>query len=168
MANIISLVRNGGEMVANVESLVEENRELRNVIEEQGALIVVVNEKLQKLQDAVEQVIDHVLDTKTKSFIGKKPEFLPKTIDEVTKFSEKEIREIIHRAANRQQKGYTRIYSKLSEITGIDIYKCGKTRIAKSHGLGFTNTGESYINMIFVKGIEKEAAAVALDIIRNK
>lgn len=60
------------------------------------------------------------------------------------------------------------MYSKLNELTGVDVYEIGKTVITKVDGLGFKNPQESYINTVFKKGVQFEAAAIALDMIRNK
>lgn len=138
-------------------------------------MVVRVDARLNTLESRTEDILEletetnaAVLDNKTKTYVGKKPEFIDEVIEEVKSLSPKEIRKLIYRASRNQQEGYLKIYSKLMEITGVDIYQAGKMRINKRDGLGFTNPGYSYINTLFHKGIEKEAAAVALDMIRNK
>lgn len=148
-----------------VTILLEELRDRDKRIEMQ---LQIMTSNIEDVKGEVEEIGINVSEAKQKTFVGKKPVFLQTTLEEVSKIGHKEIRQLIYRAANNQQKGYTRIYSKLSEITGIDIYQAGKSRITKKDGLGFTNGGVTYINTLFIKGVEHEAAAVALDIIRNK
>lgn len=124
--------------------------------------------ELETVKNSVMDIATSVVDLKDTNHIGKKSVILSALTTEVSAMTVEEIRQAINRAANRQQKGYMRIYSKLCDITGVDIYAIGKVKIGADDGLGFTNGGESYINTIFKEGVQMEAAAIALDIIRNK
>lgn len=182
MASVLTLFKNGGQMVEDMDVLLtqvseiaQENHTLKMIIEKQGAILVsladeisTISQKIDEIQDTVNLNVKNTDEIKTTEYIGKVPKFLPTLMEEVERLDHREIRNLIRRATKNQKEEYVRLYTKLAEITGINVFKVGKHRITKRHGLGFTNSGESYINTLFIKGIEREAAAIALDIIRNK
>jgi|SRR5699024_4005552 len=166
--SFMTRVTGGKEVIETVEELKTENSLLIRVVEEQGALISVLREEIADIKTYVAEIKDVVTDTNTKHFVGKKPEFLPGLMEEVKQMTPKQIRSVLWKASGNQQDGYNRIYAKLSDMVGFNVKDHGKSRILKRDNLGFTNNGESYINTLFKKGVECEAAAIALDIIRNK
>lgn len=185
MLNKFSMAVNGA-VVERIEEgfgvIGADNQKMAEVIDGALRYIVDVHGYMQRLESqiaVVESKIEDVLeistdtnvvvnDVKTKNHIGKKPEFLRAVTEEVETLTAKEIRKLIKRAANWQQKGYMKIYSKVSEITGVDVLEIGKVRITEEDGLGFSDNNKTYINTLFKKGVHKEAAAIALDMIRNK
>lgn len=179
---MMDLLRDGGKMIIDVEEikdivtgLTRENSTLRTLVEKQGAIIVSLNEqmgefsrKLNSMEDTLTSNAQSTDDMKRKTYVGKKAEFLKESIEEVKSLTHKDIRRLIFRAAGNQRGGYLRIYSKLSDMTGIDIYSAGKNAVRKNDGLGFVNPQKTYINTVFLKGVQYEAAAISLDIIRNR
>lgn len=165
-----------------LDTLLSENQTLGGIIIKQDGVINSLMAIVQRIDASFTTVIDHVTDIKeraenieavvfeqvTTNHIGKKPVLLEQVQKETEKLTVKEIRALINRAANRQQKGYNVLYAKLHELTGVDVYEIGKTVITKVDALGFVNPQETYINTVFKKGVQFEAAAIALDMIRNK
>lgn len=165
-----------------LEVMERENQSLSSLVVKQNGVITTLLEIVTRIDSSFETVLNGVADIKertenieaavfeqvTTHHIGKKPVLLESATEEVDSLTVKEIRAIINRAANRQQKGYSEIYAKVAEITGVDIYAVGKTIITKADGLGFVNPQETYLNTLFKKDVHKVAAAIALDKIRNK
>lgn len=170
------------EVTGRLDVLAQENETLSSLVIKQDGVISSLLAIVTRIDSSFTQVIDGVNDIKertenieavvfeqvTTHHIGKKPVILESAETEVESMTEKEIRAVINRAANRQQKGYSEIYAKIAEITGVDVYAIGKTVITKADGLGFVNPQETYLNTLFKKGVHKIAAAIALDKIRNK
>src|SRR5690625_2327622 len=90
MANVITLFKNGGQMVMDVEemkeylvNLAEENTVLKRLIETQGAIIValkdeigVISRKLDDINDRVNTSARTTNEIKHKKFIGQEMELL--------------------------------------------------------------------------------------------
>lgn len=185
MTNKLTRMINGNvveRMVERFEVVDSANQQLQELVVGAVRYITEVHGYMQRLesqlevmQSKVEDMVElstetnaAVLEAKTTNHIGKKPEFLKPIKDEVAKLTADEIRQTIHGAARRQPTGYNTIYLKIREMTGIDVFAVGKIAITKADGLGFVNKSETYINAIFKKGVQNEAGAIALDIIRNK
>lgn len=130
--------------------------------------ISVLQSKIEDVLEVSAETSAVVAELRGSNHIGKKPIVLREAIEESSKMSVKEIRQAIHGAARRQPSGYNAIYLKVREITGVDIFAVGKVRVTPADGLGFTDNNETYINAIFKKGVQEQAGAIALDIIRNK
>lgn len=158
----------GDEIINSVDSLSTENEELKRLVVDLSSSVYHLVEVYGDIKEDVGYLREMLDESKRTNYVGKKPEILKSSLKEVEDLDEKEIRKIIYMSANNQRSGYNRLYSKLIKITGVDIYAKGKSRINKRDGLSFTNSGMSYINTLFIEGVEKEAAAIALDIIRNK
>lgn len=175
MAGTITLFKKGGEAVENVNELVsmtrnltDENGVLRDSLEKYGAVIVGMQDMLEVFSQKIDNIEDHIVEDREKTFVGKRPEFLDTSFSEVQDLTHNEKRSFIYRAAGNQRSGYNRIYSKIEEMTGVRIRNFGKMKITRYDGLGVVKPQESYINTVFLKGVENEAAAIALDMIRNK
>lgn len=163
-----------GNVSRELSQTQEENNILKDIvmvlvreISEVKADLSTVIEMMSDVRDFTHEIKDTTSEQMNTTYIGKKPVLLPQITAEVERLTDKEIRALINRAANRQQKGYNEIYAKLAEITGIDVYAVGKTTIKKKDGFDFVSTQASFINTVFKKDIHKVAAAIALDKIRN-
>lgn len=186
MANVITLFKNGGQMVMDVEemkeylvNLAEENTVLKRLIETQGAIIValkdeigVISRKLDDINDRVNMSARTTNEIKHKKFIGQEMELLDTAKERVKNIPGKDVRKLIHRAAdahpNGRRKGYTAIYSKLYEITGYDVYEVGKVRLKKSDNINGWSKDPSYINAILRDGYGEETAVICLQILADK
>ena len=186
MANVITLFKNGGQMVMDVEemkeyivNLAEENTVLKRLIETQGAIIValkdeigVISRKLDDINDRVNTSARTTNEIKHKKFIGQEMELLDTAKERVKNITGKDVRKLIHRAAvahpSGRRKGYTIIYSKLYEITGYDVYEVGKVRLKKSDNISGWSKDPSYINAILRDGYGEETAVICLQILADK
>lgn len=169
-------------VVERLDVVVKENEALSGLVVKQDGVINTLLAVVTRIDSTFTTLLSEFADVKestgniesavfeqiTTHYMGKKPVLLKSAEAEVATLTDKEIRTIINRAANRQQKGYSEIYAKIAEITGVDVYVIGKTVITKADGLGFVNPQASFLNTLFKKGVHKTAAAIALDKIRNK
>jgi len=190
---VFNLVRNGGQVVENVEELLTmvgtvltENETLVTIVkqqsafmERQSAVIVaikdelgVIGRKMDKIQDEViasKNTTDEIKHTK---FYGQVTKLLPSAIERANKMAGSEIRELIHRAAmthpGGRRKGYTEVYIKFQEVTGICLYKIGQVRLKASDGIDGWKKDPSYINTIFKKGKQTEVAVICMQMIADK
>ena len=186
MANVMTLFRNGGRMVVDVEEmkeylvkLADENTALKRLIETQGAIIVALKDEVGVISRKLDDVIDGVNfsaqttdEIKHKKFIGQELELLDSAKERVKNLSGKGIRKLIRRAAlshaGGRRKGYTEIYNKLFEVTGYDVYKVGKITLKKSDNVDGWSKDLSYINTILRDGYGKETAIICLQILADK
>lgn len=185
MSGVAALLKDGGKMVSQVDSLVEmykesekRNETLYRVIEEQGATLTVLTEELTTLKKMTEEVHDVVKanltttdEIKRTKFVGKSVKILDEALEKVEGMSNNSIRSLIHRAAKShpsgKRKGYTRIYEKLFEVTGFNVYEIGPIRLKKSDGVEGWKKDPSYINTIFKEGYAKEAAVICLQMLAD-
>lgn len=150
-----------------LDALVKENEILKAIIQRIDSSFITVMDGVADIKERTENIEAVVFEQISVNHIGKKPVLLESVQDEVKAMTWKEIRTVFNKAANRQQKGYNELYAKLAEITGVDVYSIGKTVITKADKLGFVCGNETYLNTVFKKGVQYEAAAIALDKIRN-
>lgn len=175
MANKMEIFTRGGEMIDNVEdllkkvsSLVGENTELKLLNERQEAALTSMEDKVDTLSRKVDSLQDDLTANKETHYVGKRPEFLDEFLDEVKPLTHNEKRKLIYQGARNQKSGYNRIYGKVKEMTGVDVYQHGKLKISKFDQLGVIKPVPSFINTVFLKGVDSEAAAISLDMIRNQ
>ena len=184
--SVMELMRNGGQMIGDVERLlmkvdviVRENETLKVIVEKQGAIIVsmrdelgVVSRKLDDIKDEVSVSKQTAVEIKHTKFYGQTPKFLDGALEKVTRFTNREIRKLIHRAATShpsgRRKGYTQIYNKLAEISGFDVYTHGQMTLKKSDGIEGWSKDASYINTILKHGKQKEVAVICQQILADK
>lgn len=151
----------GTEMSAEVQAVMSMMKRYESLMREMLS-------EVETVKNTVKDISAEVLEMKGVNHIGKKPVLLAEVTAEVGKMTVKEIRSTIHGAARKQPTGYNAIYLKVRELTGVDIFAVGKIRVTPTDGLGFVDNNETYINALFKKGVQKQAAAIALDTIRNK
>jgi Mor family transcriptional regulator len=127
-------------------------------LDEQVEIVQTIKEHAAKTEKKVNTVM-------TKEIYGKKAVFLPQGIKEAKKLTNSEIRSLIHKAAKGHpggnRKGYTHIYNKLKELTGVDVYEIGQIALGKKDGIEGWSKDPSYINAILKNGIQVEAAVIA-------
>src|SRR5699024_6107556 len=144
-----------------------------------GAMLVAIRDDVGVLSRKIDEIKDEVTvsakttdDIKHKKFIGQEMVILESAEKRVENIGGKEVRKLIHRAAQSDQggrrKGYTRIYNKLYDVTGYDVYEVGKTTLKKSDGIDGWSKDPSYINTILRDGYEKETAIICLQILADK
>ena len=186
MANVMTLFRNGGQMVVDVDevkeyvvTLAEENAGLKRLIETQGAIIIALKDEIGVISRKIDEISDSVTfnaqttdELKHKKFIGQELELLDAAKERVKNMSGKEVRRLIHRAAlanpSGRRKGYTVIYNKLHDVTGYDVYEVGKITLKKSDNVDGWSKDPSYINTILRDGYGKEVAIICLQILADK
>jgi len=186
MTNVLTLIKNGGQMVIDMEDVKQyletmrtENSSLVDIIEKQGAIIVALKDEIGVISRKLDEIADNVTfnakttdDLKHKKFIGQELELLESAKERVKTMSGKEIRKIIHRAAEShsggRRKGYTHIYNKLFDISGYDVYSVGKVRLKKSDQIDGWAKDPSYINTILRDGYAEDTAAICLQILADK
>ncbi len=160
------------EFGGQLQTIQQENTLLKAIIQRMEAQQSTIIAKLEDVLDHVASASTGIHEVKTTEYIGKKATFLPQAVEEVERLTMQEIRNLVRSAAKAHptgtRKGYTTFYAKLKEITGVDVYTEGKVSIGKKDGLGFVAKDPSYINVIFKRGIHKEAAVIAKDILRTK
>ena len=184
--SVLELVRNGGQMVEGVETLlikvdgiVKENEMLKTVVEKQGAIIVAIKDEIGVLSRKIDKMHDEVTASKVTTdeikhtkFIGQSTKILPNAFERVEKLTGNEVRRLIGRAAKRHSKGprdgYKYVYEKLYDATGFDVYTIGKIRLKKTDGVDGWRKDESYINTILKEGYAKEVAVVCKQILADK
>lgn len=182
---VMNLMRNGGQMVNDVEEIKEqvgvvigENTVLKSIIEKQGAVIVAIKDELGVMSRKIDSMQDEVTynkkttdEIKHVKFVGQTTELLPTALERAKKMTNKQIRRLIHRAARSHkggwQKGYTHIYVRFEEATGINLYDEGKTVLKKSDEIEGWVKDPSYINTILKKDKQLEAAAVCMQIVAD-
>lgn len=181
LLSLNKLTGNGSlvEIEGKISELYQENNTLKelvnvvlSIVKRQEAHNSVVNSKLEDIQESLTKATLGVEEVKTTDYYGKRRVLLPQALEEVSKLSNSEIRSLIHKAARAhkggQRKGYTHIYEKLRDITGIDVYEMGKVPLKRKHGIEGWKKDPSYINTILLKGVQKEAAVVAMETLNRK
>lgn len=186
MATVMQLIRNGGQVIGDVEEirefvadLTKENKTLKMLAEKQGAIIVsimdeigVISRKLDDIQDEVTVSKNTTEEIKHTKFYGQKPELLRSALERAEEMNNREIRKLIHRAAKvykgGKRKGYTYIYNTLYEVTGYDVYEVGKVRLKKSDGIEGWGKDPSYINAILRDGKGEETAVICMQVLAEK
>jgi len=185
MSSVMQLIRNGGQVIEDVDlikeymkSLASENNMLKSTIEKQTAVLTavmdelgVVKQELFDIKDIVtvgKELSDEIKHTK---FIGQKPKILPTAREIADKMTGNAVRSLIHRAAKKHpsgiRRGYTVIYEKLAEVTGFDVYNIGKITLNKSDGVDGWKKDPSYINAILREGYKTEVAIVCKQILAD-
>jgi len=175
--NSSEVVLAGGQLEAlslTVHNVIQ--REVSAIVKsEMEPIIAMMSTFISRLDEQVEivqTIKEHAVKTEkkvntvmTKEIYGKKAVFLPQGIKEAKTLSNKEIRNLIHKAAKGHpggnRKGYTHIYNKLKELTGVDVYEIGKVALGKKDGIEGWSKDPSYINAILKNGIQVEAAVIA-------
>lgn len=107
-------------------------------------------------------------DMRETNYIGKKPEVLEGIMGEVKGITDKSYRSLMYSATNNQPEVYIEVYNKLTAIFKYNVKDIGKKKILTKDNRGYTKPQKSYLNTIILDGKKEEAAAIALDIIRNK
>lgn len=184
--SVVNLFRNGGQMVGDVEeikglvvSVIKENDLLKGIIERQGAIIVSIKDeigtmsrKLDSIQDEVTYSKNTTDEIKHTKFVGQTMKLLPTAVEKAKQMSGKQIRQLIHKAAQThgsgRRKGYTYLYNKIIEVTGFDVYEAGQVRLRKSDNIDGWKKDPSYINSIFKHGKQVDAAVVSMQILADK
>lgn len=184
--SVLRLVRSGGQVVGNIEELIEmvgtvikENVVMKAIIEKQGAIIVsvrdemgVMSRKLDTIQDEVRANKATTNEIKHTKFYGQTTKLLPEAVERAKRMTGGEVRKLIHRTAKShpsgRRKGYTVIYEKLNEVTGINVYDIGQISLKKSDGIDGWKKDPSYINTILKKGLQSEVAVICMQILVDK
>lgn len=153
-------------MMANqdrqIETLKRQNEAIMSVLKTVSSEITSVKSKLAESHEIISE-------DKVTHFIGKKPKLLQSVSDEVAGLSYKEIRQLILRACRYQKDNFDKFYAKLAQVSGKDVYAIGKTRLMpEENDFGAKDNNTTYINTVFKEGVHREAAAIALDMMRNK
>lgn len=149
-------------LIQRIDVLIQENENLRMMLES-------VTTEIVDIKSVMEQTSATVEEDKVTHYIGKKPKLLQSVSDEVAKMTYKEIRNLIKRACRYQKEEYSKFYAKLAQVSGKDVYAIGKTRLLpEENDFGAKDNNTTYINTVFKEGVHREAAAIALDMMRNK
>lgn len=167
------------ELNTQVSKVISENDVLKTIIEKQGALIVTLNDKLDVVSTKLDDVYNKITvsnkttdELKHTKFYGQKVKILDSAMKEASEMSNASIRRLIHRAAashpSGRRKGYTHIYLKTEEVTGVNVYDLGKTVLKKSDGIEGWSKDPSYINTILKEGLQKEVAVICQQILADK
>lgn len=190
---VLNFMRNSGQVVGNVEEIItkvdvviQENSVLKMLLEQQNSFIEtqsavivaikdelgVLGRKLDKMQDEVTVNMKTTDEIKHTKFYGQVTKLLPSAIERAEDMAGSEIRKLIHRAAmtnpGGRRKGYTEIYVKFQEVTGVCLYTEGQMRLKESDGIDGWKKDPSYINTIFKKGLQTEAAVVCMQMLADK
>lgn len=163
------------DVVKYVGVLEEKNNVLETLINRLLAEITTLKQSGEETKEMLYNITDLVLDgnntakdMRETNYIGKKPEVLEGIMGEVKGITDKSYRSLMYSATNNQPEVYIEVYNKLTAIFKYNVKDIGKKKILTKDNRGYTKPQKSYLNTIILDGKKEEAAAIALDIIRNK
>ncbi len=189
MTNVVELDKKwytNKDVVVAVKMVERENEILKGIISEVLSYVqrstsemTIIREEISTVREYITEVkeiasegkrtTDEIKHTK---FYGQVSKLLPDAMERAKKMAGGEVRKLIHRAAKAheggQQRGYTAVYEKLRDVTGVDLYAIGKITLKKTDGIDGWKKDPSYINAILKEGVQAEAAVICMQILADK
>lgn len=163
----------------DIDNLKDLLKETLSLIQRQTSENVMLKQELGVIKEYVIELKDIVVrgnkttdEIKHTKFIGQSMEVLPQIYDTISRMTVNAKRRKIINAGRhvggRSAKGFVDLYNMLENVTGINVMENGKKKLNATVNHKGRKPDPSYINVIFNKGIEDEAVAIAMQILADK